>query len=124
MNAGRELDALIAEKVMGRKNIRFENTIYGQIHQSDVTPEFPDLIAKGVKRIRIPHYSTDISAAWDVVEKIKFKFDNTFHLVATSNGWSVFWDHEDEGPGANGYVEAETAPHAICLAALKAVGHD
>lgn len=68
-----------------------------------------------------PDYSTDIAAAWQVVEKLGFD------LIKVDEGWMV-------GDGRRGYSDdtgrveedlinfaiAETAPHAIALAALKA----
>lgn len=122
MKAGRELDALIAEKVMG-----------WSIFIQPMNHIFPHLV-EDEGRLLLFRYkissavqwspSTDIAAAWEVVEKIKregFKvqFDGDF-------GWVVYWTHEDYLGGSEKYLEpfgkAGTAPHAICLAALKAVG--
>lgn len=76
-------------------------------------------------------YSTDIAAAWEVVEKFikDGKHINIAYyqkLGPNIDGppyeahWTVTgiyaWDLEK--------AQAETAPHAICLAALKAVGID
>lgn len=100
MEAGRELDALIAEKVMG----------------------FPLEIIRGAPYPECPrHYSTDIAAAWEVVEKD----DGWGHdwrvkrWVSSSKPYSC--TAERTADGQNFYAEAETAPLAICLAALKAV---
>lgn len=64
-----------------------------------------------------PPYSTEISAAWEVVEKFPamqlFKYANGL-------GWDCYW-HAESGP-LNVHAQAETAPLAICLAALKALG--
>lgn len=111
MDAGREIDALVAEKVMGldvfedQANYRGVGTI-----PHATTGRLGDL----------PHYSTDIAAAWQVLDK----FDG-YDL-------SKAWANEDrygcalacelwyyDGRGAAG---ASTMPHAICLAALKAKG--
>lgn len=67
-------------------------------------------------------YSTDIAAAWEVVEKLQL-FNHPISLSKEKNGWSV--NRLDEH--SPGYDEGlsdgcKTAPHAICLAALKAVG--
>lgn len=64
----------------------------------------------------IPNYSTDISAAWEVVEL----------TIAKGWHWSIgdndqeTWFVEVEGNGGMKNVEvADTAPMAICLAFLK-----
>lgn len=58
--------------------------------------------------------SRDIRAAWEVVEKLQGGL--RFELRRRPDGG--FWAYFGEELSA----EADTAPHAICLAALKAVG--
>lgn len=108
MKAGRELDALIAEKVMGWE--RLEKILH---------PPGPyEMNAWGNM---IPHYSTDIDAAWEVVEKMHSMRLQT-SIITTEKGVSVtideFYCHSPDE------TIAETAPHAICLAALKALGEE
>lgn len=107
MKPGRELDALVAEKVMGWKSVehRFEDPF----HRWDgIAPEH------GSHRFTVPDFSTDIAAAWEVVEKLN---DLILERDVTAEGtrYNVVIDGIE--------TWAETAPHAICLAALKAVGH-
>lgn len=113
MKPGRELDALIAEKVMGLKNIRLANDgrsdylCYGK----------PDSIFLEGKIV--PAYSTDISAAWLVVEKMQdndwaFILDNMEDFIGN---WQAHFEKDKSGWSA----DSESAPHAICLAALKAI---
>ena len=113
MPAGREMDALIAERVL------------------DLDVNGDRVCGKGfIKNMNVrllPHYSTNMSAAWEVVEKIK----------DWGEGWcpQIYWDDNDGlEPGEwvaefNKYWEAEndyrhfeavadTAPLAICCAAL------
>ncbi len=85
----RERDAIVAEKVMGY----------------DMEVEDP-----------LPFYTTDIAAAWEVMEKMRKKYAVSIgvgtkcHVVVLD----VF---------LNQVAEAwQPAPLAICLAALKAVG--
>ena len=92
--AGRKLDAWVAEKVMGlpvtAKKKRFEY-------------------------VHIAPFSTDISAAWEVVEKMQ---QTKFVRVQCDNG--DYWckiGGEILGVKAQG----DTAPLAICRAALLAV---
>jgi hypothetical protein len=116
LKPGRELDALVAEKVMGYK-----------VTDWPTGKEFPitSAIAAGVlsefQQSRIPSYSTDIAAAWQVVDKMKslgcfIKVHNCDHR----GEWGCWCTH----PGrvlSESFAVEDTAPHAICLAALKAV---
>lgn len=122
MMPGRSLDQLIEDKIFNQPvNVVVE-------------------VNEGIKPL--PHYSTDIKAAWLVVDK-----DLIESIVRISDGrWfarCVINDRDEDyneafRPGFNldnGYYEipiydepnrkdgafGETAPHAICLAALKAV---
>lgn len=117
MNAGRELDALIAEKVMHLK----------QLDNSQLFEAFP---TRGF--CPPPYYSTDISAAWEVVEKVssswlvKSPWENVFQIHFTNGHYGNFEIilKLDNGDVVSQWVCGETAPHAICLASLKIIGHD
>lgn len=120
MKPGRELDALVAEKVMGWAKTNLKD--WDQAFKD----EFGFLWAepghgyfKGFHTL--PHYSTDIKAAWEVVEKMGTRF---IHLSpALEGGWSCAIQYnEARFPFVN--LIGKTAPEAICRAALKAVGHD
>ena len=106
--AGRELDAEIAEKVMGQK-----------------------MVTDAGNRVGFPHYSTSIADAWRVVERMR---ERGWHVrVDATDAFAV----RDAGIASNtctmhenlpdgGYViqQADTAPLAICLAALAATSPD
>lgn len=98
MKPGRELDALVAEKVMGETRPRVWGTINAGIRP----------------------YSTSIEAAWQVVERIKSLHGRTFSVTFDGSGWVAGYDLGLEW--GMGVPVGETAPHAIALAALKAVG--
>jgi hypothetical protein len=126
LEANQVTDALIATKVMGLQIF--------QPHESNAATR---LIEKGktmggYAHYGFPSYTTDIAAAWEVVEKMK------------SLGWSItiLWDNNNENPGEphnyiwlvelnyytdnvsdfkNFYNEDLFAPIAICRAALLAV---
>lgn len=109
MIAGRELDALVAEKVMGMK-------VYRRVGEDGPNPQYKE-IEKVPEHCAViyPPYSTDISAAWEVLLLDKFCC------------WAMKHDHESklfsveiEFNGNRYFAQADTAPHAICLAALKA----
>lgn len=120
MNPGRELDALIAEKVMGWKNIKGE--LYWLAGLSD----------RGIAE-DVPYYSTDIAAAWEVFEKIKTLKNNlSIQISGTSDcpnllsvviRWYIYVADWENGDVMRFSVHESqlTAPHAICLAALKAI---
>jgi hypothetical protein len=103
MEAGRELDALVAEKVMGWP-IKHGNWS-GPIHAEYAW--------------RIPEYSTDIAAAHCVIEKImKTHFMYSLNASHESGHWCVFYP--SEGAPVEGEY-ANTAALAICRAALATV---
>ena len=112
MKAGRELDALIAEKVMGWKVDRIVE------HNNTTGDELLHIFGPD----KFPHYSTQIADAWLVVEKLG-KDDWTYTIVGNSSynrcDLRKWLSHNN---WAHLYSDADTAPLAICLAALKAVG--
>lgn len=61
----------------------------------------------------IPHYSTDIKAAWEIVEFMKCEFD-LMKMPSPPTWWACFKKNFGEFDG-----EADTAPRAICEAFLK-----
>lgn len=105
MKPGRELDKLISEKIFGEKFRPYTQLITTM--PSKTVPE-------------TPFYSTNISAAWEVVEKIKAHqtieiIGNSYYGQGDATGYSV---------KINGRLcshQAETAALAICLAALEAI---
>lgn len=96
MTAGREMDKLVAERVMGTSGI------------FNVSEHW--FFAESVKR-SLPSYSANISHAWEVVEKIQ------------SDGWS--WDmvminvaHEVDVRFGKCRAASKNVPEAVCKAAL------
>jgi hypothetical protein len=110
MTSGRELDALVAEKVMGwALTSKDTRDLQGWPPPGNTTP------------IDVPEYSTDIAAAWEVVEKLdKYYFQVNREIKNMDS-----MEYTVVIPGIFNKeritVSANTAPHAICLAALKAV---
>lgn len=104
MDAGRELDALIAEKVMGKP---WRKPTHGTCCtcQTCGWPNDNDCQCG---------YSEDIARAWEVVEKLDlFEY---YKLRGCDPCWWIACDDDDSVPLIYG---AATAPLAICLAALK-----
>lgn len=108
MKPGKELDALIAEHVMGAKEVlaKPEGATY-LFRKGDYLYEDP------------PSYSTEIAQAWEVLAVLAEKgWDYSVFNTEFEGIYCQFYTRE------RGYIEssAETAPLAICLAALKVVG--
>jgi hypothetical protein len=103
MTPGRELDALVAEKVMGC--LSGVSVLDDGRHCLWINRHWVDLLP----------YSTDIAAAWEVVEKLT-RSGWYFELRAPNYLASFFRGIDSHCES----IEAPTAPHAICLAALKA----
>lgn len=114
LKPGRELDALVAEKVMGWEAPHPED--FGDIGRSIIESRGDDPYAPA-------RYSTDIAAAWTILEKLpQFAYGCAVSFrwmdrpEATGQEWEV-----NLGPGHPRAIGI-SVPHAICLAALKSVG--
>lgn len=110
VEAGRELDALIAEKVMGLTKTQFRDS------RGDWDCH--------------TRYSTSIEAALEVVEKLiedkvvsEFGLQRWWACGLAPNNRAEYIPFES-GPGSETVrVFGRSAPHTICLAALRAVGY-
>lgn len=123
MKPGRELDALVAEKVMG---FRFEVDkakgvsrwvgygAYGETH----TPP----MAWKKWSYKIPPYSTDISAAWEVWEHYRPK-NWAMSLYFEDGKYTADIVETDDHDGYRylAQVEASTAPEAMVKCRLMAL---
>lgn len=123
MEAGRELDALIAEKVMGWT--RYTEYVHGPLMHGGgmMTLYTGESATRGGRTWSVDGFkpSVDIAAAWEVLEKIE------------QEGWHWGIDGGRDGPMTIGFydktegavceVSADTVAEAICLAALNAVGY-
>ena len=108
----RELDALVAEKVMGLHVYNFEL----------VCEESGIKSIDKLQRIGRPllHYSTSIADAWLVVEELSGQFAVNLSCTSQPVRWLCeFSRSENVWFNAHGRTPAE----AICLAALKAIGY-
>lgn len=124
MPAGREIDDLMATKVLGfRKEISSTMIGYG----GKPVYQYCEGILVRYKGVFLPHYSHDIEAAWEVVKNIVgnkgFKLDQ-FDLSYIHDGENTFaWvcTFDNHGGSLEDMTDADTAPLAICRAALLAV---
>jgi ABA sandwich protein len=116
MKAGRELDALIARKVMGW-DIKTITVMDGHGPRSDFgTVDAPRKMPDGrmgVAAHQLPHFSTNVNDAWLVFGKFPGK---RHEIWCTEQGLS--WARIGYTIQANG----ETPALAICRAALLAIG--
>jgi hypothetical protein len=141
MEAGRELDTLIAEKVMKLDVRKSESwvgdltslgspgqkvTFIGEFTEEREWVEEGDYFWKddeGASHV-LPDYSTDIGAAWQVVEKIVKNNGSTVSFGYSGrivNRAHVTIDRTTRKDlDLDFWVEANTMPLAICRAALLA----
>jgi len=135
MPAGRELDALVAERIFGWKRIA-EGSVSIDV-QSGETVLLNDLFVSPddyervkvvgsalVAPMNLPDFSTDISAAWGVVEKVIRLVNRGFELSVTNHYPDIYPDIYGVDVRFDGHdmVNGNTIPLAICRAALKCVG--
>ncbi|ETT55209.1 hypothetical protein BSK66_31175 [Paenibacillus odorifer] len=114
MEPGPALDEITAEIACGRK-VRMLN----EVTNNSFKPQYDKkVIDEGAGRYNIiPRYSSDISAAWEVLEKFKQ------YSVMKAAGWGKEYDCRIWVgiTGDQWSVQAKTASEAICKAALLAV---
>lgn len=107
MEAGRDLDQLIAEKVMGWRH-----------GQSDTYCEPPFVSCP----VCSTPFSSNIAAAWLVAEKVAQPRSVKFNVHTRIGKWAcLIITNVGTRAEAQFFAYAETAPLAICRTALKAV---
>jgi hypothetical protein len=137
LQAGRELDAIVAEKVMGWERshdmppfahlwfaprdtesamAKAQGAVYKSSGAGGTRPAFP-----------VPRYSTDIAAAWLVVDRIRPTDDTRYGVTIESAvaGWYCTIEDADvewDDPAHTSVAYGETLPLAICRAALASAG--
>ena len=132
MNAGRELDALVAEKVMGTEKPSREFAPHPYSSNTIHTSRCWHWHYGENDWLPMP-YSADIAAAWETVEAMAAKHStlklfspgarmNDEHDVHATRWAARFYSWGPPWGPSGPTCEGESAPHAICLAALKAVG--
>ena len=118
--AGRELDALVAAKVMGWLEVEKKPiaNAFGQTVMEDYVGK-PS--AGAPQPVMVPRYSTMIQEAWKVADKLRG--DTQFVAVISGKGPQGVqpWICKVNREGVFLEERGDTAPLAICLAALKGV---
>lgn len=131
LEQGRALDVLVAEKVMGWKVLKVPDHTHTkerawfatEWHNKEVQGPgdrllwTPDNHSYGWFKFWQP--STDIVAAWEVVEKLnELGYDVEINSATDVCTVGVLW-YDNRGWKYGNYTEARSVAHAICIAALK-----
>ena len=123
LTAGPDLNALVAETVMGWTPI----THYGERGTGFWSTTGSESDGPWIADEQIPAYSTDISAAWEIVERLRLA-GCTVRLCGEPAA-DLRWNWRCTVTGmAKGYESgiwsgsADTPALAICLAALRVLG--
>lgn len=108
--AGRQMDAWVSVHVFGQECFQ-SKSVFG-------TDDFY-IFNADASRV-VPYYSTDIAAAWQVVEHMGAQsLPSLMQFPEVTPKWRCgFWNNSELGVH---YTYGETAPLAICRAALLAV---
>lgn len=120
MDAGRELDAIVAERVMGSVPCRSDLHRNGEMLPCHAHPDWP------TKGAETPLYSTDVAAAWQVVEHMReweFVLSREEHEPGTVTYRAIVYQRSRKFADSWRGRENETADSpslAICRAALMA----
>lgn len=114
MEAGRELDRMIAEKVFERDPLLARHGVHAD---GDIEYYWNTYLGHDIA----PYYSTDIAAAWKIVEKITTPGDPVAYkqvqdLPAATRFYWLF-DHADLWA-----MNSQEAATTICNLALRALG--
>ena len=119
---GRELDALVWMALNGQRGRMIDQGVFGcRYVDGDVQPHagYPN------GHVSPPRYSTDIAAAWEVVEKLEYNWSLQRDVGKCGDEYETSGDnlyrfiYSAPGMPMQG-VRATTGPLAICRAALKA----
>jgi hypothetical protein len=117
LEAGEKLDAWVARKVFGHSVYRAQGRYCFSPHDA----------ATGITQdvcLPVAAYSTDIKAAWEVVEVLRARNRDTAVSITAQDGDAgsagYYCNVEDVSDGIDEWeAHALTAPLAICRAALK-----
>lgn len=124
MNAGRDLDALIAERIFGWKPFKRK---WREGAHHGFTDSFLDSSGREIDGA-LPKYSTSIADAWEVVERMTaHHFKHSIIEALPGPRFFTYWVRFCEpdafawGKTIYGEARGTSLPEAISLAAIKAV---
>jgi hypothetical protein len=112
MPAGFQLDSLIAVSVLGMELVKNDGDAGGEFWIG-----YFGLTLGQMPKRDLPQFSTDISAAWDVIEHLKTTGYNARIEVHSNVCECIIWSQSmtEHGPFPR-TARANTAPLAICRA--------
>lgn len=129
----REIDALVAERIMGWVRLEFKGGAVffmppDVAEQMYIRQQSQECVSSGDED-NSPLYSSDITAAWRIVDQMRkngywLKLQSPFE--ADNTKWNAgFTEHSFTGWNGrpDNQRQADSAPMAICLAALRYAGH-
>ncbi len=127
MSPGRELNILIAEKVMGETVVKTKSgSKRGGYFYTLGEPHWYDIQGDMQLANPVPPYSEDIASAWLVVEKLSEEYPEVEFITKPCKGGNAFCQFIGEEVHGGYHIMhksfGETIPHAIALAAFKAMG--
>jgi hypothetical protein len=121
LTAGRELDAIVAERVMGWIDVKLQPIANALgVKVMDEYCGKPTIAAP--LPMLVPRYSTMIQEAWPVVEKLRREHPFVALLSGKGPQGAQPWICKVNKEGSFFEERGETATMAVCLAALKSVG--
>lgn len=122
MQAGRELDALVAVKVMGWQKAEFNGSCMVAPPLSDPRIHWAAEWDEYGCPHWMPRYSIDLVAAWEIIENSRdFDLTREDDFYITKHGKNYRYYAEIYTKSDMGAAHGNTMPLAICRAALKAV---
>lgn len=135
MKPSRELDAIVAKEIFGDKNaVQYMESELEEHRAAE--EQYKEVLEKRGNEAAaieyymnsrslifstISHYSTDIAATFQIVNRLAHL---DFELTKTNSykePWAALFYN---GKGKRIFSKAKTPEHAICLAALRAVGYE
>lgn len=124
-----ELDAIVAEKVMGWQNVAPVDNNQVAYLFCDRFNGNPPQASQIDSPVIVPSYSKSLDAAWEVVDRLRnspywcsVAIDADSLSVLSPNLVQIEIEMWKNGDPTFQYTESATAPIAICLAALKTIG--
>jgi len=114
-----ELNVLVGRHLLGFMNIGRDNMNWWM---RDATDAEKTIFPECAERQPLLQYSTEISAAWTLIEFLLDK--RGVQMQLSPIGYNGGWQCKRIDPGGNAIASANYAPEAICIAALLTVGID
>ena len=132
MPAGVEMDALVAERVMGCKPEPWLDSHGYKSYRCTCLLSYPHNSRTGpMADLDLKSYSGDIAAAWEVIERLRNEYQCAVWIFTCEGNFQKGdprftvtvgrWNNEKLERNWEETVSASTVPLAVCRAALKTV---